>query len=111
MACFCAWGMLLSLFPTVAVTCNRAPCRLLARLPGIWLGMLSGGGGGMWLDGWRQNVEDKIEETEKQREQRIREIEKEFNKQLRPLYDGMSLQLPSFRARLLSFLHSTRIEL
>jgi len=41
----------------------------------------------MWLDGWRQNVEDKIEETEKQREQRIREIEKEFNKQLRPLYD------------------------
>ena len=70
-----------------------------------------GAGDYMWLDGWRQNVEDKIEETEKQREQRIREIEKEFNKQLRPLYDGMYLQLPSFRARLLSFLHSTRIEL
>ena len=63
-------------------------------------------GGHMWLDGWQQNVEDRIEETEKKREQRIREIEKEFNKELRPLYDGMSLQLPSFCARLLSFLHS-----
>ena len=44
-----------------------------------------GAGDYMWLDGWRQNVEDKIQETEQKRVQRIREIEKEFNKQLRPL--------------------------
>ena len=35
-----------------------------------------------------QNVEDKIEETEKRREDKIRQVEKEFSKELRPLYDG-----------------------
>lgn len=39
----------------------------------------------------KQNVEDKIEEAEKRREEKIRQVEKEFNKQLRPLYDGMNL--------------------
>jgi hypothetical protein len=34
-----------------------------------------------------QNVEDKIEETEKRREDKIRQVEKEFSKELRPLYD------------------------
>ena len=32
-------------------------------------------------------MEDKIEETEKKREEKIRQVEKEFSKQLRPLYD------------------------
>ena len=35
-------------------------------------------------------MEDKIEEAEKRREEKIRQVEKEFNKQLRPLYDGIN---------------------
>jgi len=35
-------------------------------------------------------VEDKIEEAERRREEKIRQVEKEFNTELRPLYDGLN---------------------